>query len=133
MRGKSGPSLVFLMGTYSQIKGSTSKIPCKVATTANITLSNTQTIDGVSVVSGDRVLVWNQSTPADNGIYVDQDRVKELITCYQQYSTEVKKRLTRNLRECSNILVDDIFLVYGRYMSIILFSSNHSCVKFICL
>jgi len=43
---------------------------CRVATTANITLSGAQTIDGVSVVAGDRVLVKNQSTGADNGVYV---------------------------------------------------------------
>ena len=41
-----------------------------VATTANITLSGTQTIDGVGVVADDRVLVKNQTTVADNGIYV---------------------------------------------------------------
>lgn len=40
------------------------------ATTANITLSGTQTIDGVSVGVGDRVLVKNQSSAAENGIYV---------------------------------------------------------------
>jgi hypothetical protein len=61
------------LGTYSQIKGSTQKIPCKVATTGNITLSSTQTIDSVSVVVGDRVLVWQQSTPANNGIYIVND------------------------------------------------------------
>lgn len=42
----------------------------RVATTANITLSGTQTIDGVSLAVGDRVLVKNQSTVANNGIYV---------------------------------------------------------------
>lgn len=42
----------------------------RAATTANITLSGAQTIDDVSVVAGDRVLVKNQSTGADNGIYV---------------------------------------------------------------
>lgn len=40
------------------------------ATTANITLSGEQAIDGVSVVSGDRVLVKNQSTASQNGVYV---------------------------------------------------------------
>ena len=34
----------------------------KVATTANITLSGTQTIDGVAVSADERVLVKNQST-----------------------------------------------------------------------
>lgn len=42
----------------------------RVATTANITLSGTQTIDGVSVVAGNRVLVKDQSTASQNGIYV---------------------------------------------------------------
>ena len=42
----------------------------RVATTANITLSGTQAIDGVNVVAGDRVLVKDQSTALQNGIYV---------------------------------------------------------------
>lgn len=42
----------------------------RVATTANITLSGTQTIDGIAVVAGDRVLVKNQTTASQNGIYV---------------------------------------------------------------
>lgn len=45
------------------------KAPCKVATTANITLSGEQTINGVSVVAGDRVLVMFQTTDSENGIY----------------------------------------------------------------
>jgi hypothetical protein len=40
-----------------------------VATTANITLSGTQTIDGIAVVAGNRVLVKNQTTTSQNGIY----------------------------------------------------------------
>ena len=40
------------------------------ATTANITLSGTQTIDGVSVVADNRVLVKNQSTGSQNGLYL---------------------------------------------------------------
>ncbi|MGO0058661.1 hypothetical protein ACTID9_01105 [Brevibacillus fluminis] len=46
------------------------KASVKVATTANITLSGTQTIDGVAVAIGDRVLVKNQTTASQNGIYV---------------------------------------------------------------
>src|SRR6056300_614936 len=42
----------------------------RVATTANITLSGTQTIDGVSLSADDRVLVKNQSSAEENGIYV---------------------------------------------------------------
>jgi hypothetical protein len=52
------------------VLGLTWKTPVKVATTTNITLSGTQTIDGVAVVVSDRVLVKNQTTTADNGVYV---------------------------------------------------------------
>ena len=45
------------------------KLSCKVATTQNITLIGEQTIDGQVVVSGDRVLVKDQNTPSQNGIY----------------------------------------------------------------
>ena len=44
--------------------------PVRVATTGNITLSGTQTIDGVSLSVGDRVLVKDQTTQTQNGIYV---------------------------------------------------------------
>jgi hypothetical protein len=40
------------------------------ATTANITLSGTQTIDGIAVTAGQRVLVKDQTTASQNGIYV---------------------------------------------------------------
>ena len=63
-----------------------------VATTANITLSGTQTIDGVGVVAGDRVLVKSQSTASQNGIYVvasgawtrstDADVWNELVSAF---------------------------------------------------
>lgn len=45
------------------------KAPVRVATTANITLSGTQTIDGVAVVANDRVLVKDQTDATENGIY----------------------------------------------------------------
>jgi hypothetical protein len=41
-----------------------------VATTANITLSATQNIDGVTVAVGDRVLVKDQTSAQNNGVYV---------------------------------------------------------------
>lgn len=53
-----------------QPSGDAIKLPVRVATTAAITLSGLQTIDGVSVVAGDRVLVKDQAAGADNGIYV---------------------------------------------------------------
>jgi hypothetical protein len=42
----------------------------RAATTANITLSGTQTVDGVVLVANDRVLVKDQTTASGNGIYV---------------------------------------------------------------
>lgn len=45
------------------------KSPVAAATTENITLSGEQTIDGVSCTDGDRVLVKDQSTSTENGIY----------------------------------------------------------------
>ena len=68
------------------------KASCLVATTANITLSATQTVDGVALSVGDRVLVKNQSSAAQNGIYVvsagawsrstDADTWAELVSAF---------------------------------------------------
>lgn len=52
--------------------GLTVKAPVRAATSSNITLSGIQTIDGVAVASGDRVLVKNQISAQDNGIYICQ-------------------------------------------------------------
>lgn len=62
------------------------------ATTANITLSGTQTIDGIAVTVGSRVLVKNQSAASANGIYVvasgawtratDTDIWNELVSAF---------------------------------------------------
>lgn len=64
----------------------------KAATTVNITLSGAQTIDGVSVVATDRVLVKNQTLSQNNGIYIvqsgawtratDADAWSELVSAY---------------------------------------------------
>lgn len=52
------------------VQGLNIKGACLVATSANITLSGTQTIDGVAVGVSDRVLVKSQTNAAENGIYV---------------------------------------------------------------
>ena len=44
--------------------------PVKVATIINITLSGLQSIDSISVLNNDRVLVKNQTVQSENGIYV---------------------------------------------------------------
>jgi hypothetical protein len=66
------------------------KQPVRCGTTANITLSGLQTIDGVTVVADNRVLVKNQTTTSQNGIYLasatawsrapDADTWNELIS-----------------------------------------------------
>ncbi len=45
------------------------KAPVAAATTANITLNDTQTVDGTALSAGDRVLVKNQTDQTENGIY----------------------------------------------------------------
>jgi hypothetical protein len=47
-----------------------SKQSVHVATTANIVLAGLQTVDGVALVAGDRVLVKNQTVAKDNGIWL---------------------------------------------------------------
>jgi hypothetical protein len=54
----------------SVAQGLDPKASCVAATTVNITLSGAQTIDGVALIAGDRCLVKNQLTAADNGIYL---------------------------------------------------------------
>ena len=73
-------------------QGIDAKASVVAATTTNITLSGAQTIDGVSVIAGDRVLVKDQTTTANNGIYLcaagswtrttDADAWTELVAAY---------------------------------------------------
>lgn len=46
------------------------KASVKAATTVDVTLSGTQTIDGIALVADDRVLVKNQDDATENGVYV---------------------------------------------------------------
>lgn len=81
---------------YSQLEllatGIKGKTSVRVATTANITLSGIQTIEGVALNVDDRVLVKNQSTQSQNGIYLvkagawvrttDADTWSELVSAF---------------------------------------------------
>ncbi len=53
------------------VQGLDPKASVKAASTANIAaLSGAMTVDGISLVAGDRVLVKDQTLPAANGVYV---------------------------------------------------------------
>lgn len=68
--GSAATDAVTLQQLQAAIRGLDWKASVRAATTANITLSGTQTVDGISLVAGDRVLVKDQSTASGNGIYV---------------------------------------------------------------
>jgi hypothetical protein len=58
------------------LDGRSWKQPARVASTANIDLAvaaDPSPVDGVTLANGDRVLLKNQTTPAQNGIYVAVD------------------------------------------------------------
>lgn len=53
------------------VSGLSWKNPVRAASTTNVTLTAPgSSLDGVTLVNGDRVLLKNQSTASDNGIYV---------------------------------------------------------------
>jgi hypothetical protein len=54
----------------SQIKLIPIESACKYATTTNIPFSSISTIDGFSLATNDRILVWQQTLPEENGIYI---------------------------------------------------------------
>ena len=60
--------LVTLRQLQSSLNGLSWKEPVELATVANVTLSGEQTIDGV-LTSTSRILVKNQTTASENGIY----------------------------------------------------------------
>ena len=52
--------------------GQAIKVPCRVASTANLDLDGLDSVDGVTVSAEDRVLVRSQTTASENGIYLAQ-------------------------------------------------------------
>src|SRR3954469_20430980 len=73
-------------------QGLDAKASVRAASTANLTLSGTQTVDGIALIANDRVLVKDQTTQSANGIYVvaagawtratDVDTWNELVSAY---------------------------------------------------
>lgn len=92
--------VVNLLALQSYAAGISWKQPCVAATLTSITLSGLQDIDGHTVVAGDRVLVKNQGTASQNGIYLasastwtrasDADTWNELICAisFIEYGTQ---------------------------------------------
>lgn len=76
MELKIDPSVVLATRAYvdakvlEELNKLDAKQSARAATTSNIALSGLQTIDGVVLAAGDRVLVKNQTAGKDNGIYV---------------------------------------------------------------
>ena len=77
----------------SAVEGLDPKASVKAASTGNLTLANEQTVDNVSLTEGMRILVKNQDTLAENGIYIvkaaaswvratDADTWGELVSAY---------------------------------------------------
>lgn len=68
--GVSAQDAVTLSQMQNALAGLDWKQHVRAMADANIVLSGTQTIDSVALIAGDRVLVQNQTTASDNGIYV---------------------------------------------------------------
>lgn len=67
--GSNPTDAVTLQQLQAAIRGLTWKAEVRAASVGNLTLSAPQTVDGVALVAGDRVLVKDQTTATANGIY----------------------------------------------------------------
>ncbi len=68
--------------TITSTGGGASVPPVDAASTGNVTRSGTQTIDGVALIAGDKVLLKDQTTPAENGVYTVAAGAWTLDTAY---------------------------------------------------
>lgn len=108
----------------NQISGITWKQAVKCATTANVSLSGTSNIDGVTIPAGTRILVKNQTTTTDNGIYVsaagawsratDADTGIELETSTVAVTAGTVNKNTQWTCTSSSITVGTTPIAYGQ-------------------
>jgi hypothetical protein len=81
------------------IRARTVKTPVRVVADENITLSGLQTIDEVSLVSGNRVLVVNQDDETENGVYVvpAADEDEEVGAWTRATDSDTTQELVKNI------------------------------------
>lgn len=111
------------------------KAPVRVASTANITIAsaliNGSTIDGVVVATGDRVLLKDQSTGSQNGIYVvvasgaamrsgDADTSAKVMSGMTMFVSEgtANGGAVFTLTTANPIVLDTTSLTFSRYAGI---------------
>lgn len=108
------------------IQGLAAKDAVKAATTVPGTLSssfeNGDVIDGITLITGDRILIKNQTNPAENGIYIvnasgaptrstDADSYSELVSAFvfvEQGSTQANTGWTSQAVSGGTLNVDPI-------------------------
>jgi hypothetical protein len=77
-------------------------LPVRVATSNNITLSGLQTIDNVTVSAGDRVLLYGQTSSAENGIYIASSSTWTRATDFTTGSNTLLGGVTVAVRQGTN-------------------------------
>lgn len=107
------------------LQGLKAKASVIVATTANITLSGTQTIDGVAVTAGQRVLVKNQTTASQNGIYVcsasawsrstDADTSTNIMSAYVFVEQGTANQDTAWVMNTDSVVLDTTLLTWVKF------------------
>jgi hypothetical protein len=119
---------------YNQLKGQPYKKPCRVATDSNISNLNSGSpdiIDDISLIVGDRVLVKDQNTSSQNGIYVvnsvgtgsngswsrdtDLSSSEDLVSGFQVFIIEGAQNGGKvfYLESIGNLIIDSSNLEFG--------------------
>lgn len=75
-----GTDLVTLQQLQAYVRGLDWKASARAASTANVNLANPgASVDGVALANGDRVLLKNQTTASQNGLYVWSGAASALV------------------------------------------------------